>query len=81
LSQKELQWCLLQSMQVASATYVPLVEESCVALASVSFLFLAVGDVLPYGEVSSTEEVLSEASSSTDVVVAFASTRAASPWL
>jgi hypothetical protein len=37
--------------------------------------------VLPYGEVSSTEEVLSEASSSTDVVVAFASTRAASPWL
>jgi hypothetical protein len=68
-------------MQVASATYVPLVEESCVALASVSFLFLAVGDVLPYGEVSSTEEVLSEASSSTDVVVAFASARAASPWL
>jgi len=40
----------------------------------VSFLFLAVGDVLPYGEVSSTEEVLSEASSSTDVV-AFASAR------
>lgn len=43
-------------------------------MASVSFLFLAVGDVLPYGEVSSTEEVLSEASSSTDVV-AFASAR------